>query len=87
MSDVVIYGRPDRVCVKCLATKRWMKRHGIPHRFINVDEDPVAEAHIRALGALAVPVVQVDGGTWWSDHRIPELEKLAVSLDMLGDAA
>lgn len=90
---VTVYGRPDNVCLKCRATKAWLKRHGIPYRFVNVDTDPASEDFIRELGALEVPVVVVLEGTkgdagsmWWAGHRIPKLEELAEML-ALDDAA
>lgn len=82
--SVTVYGRPDRVCLRCKATKEWMKRHGVPYRFVNVDTDPASEAFIRELGALEVPVVVVLDGTkedtgseFWAGHRIPKLQELA----------
>lgn len=80
---VKVFGRPDRSCMKCRATKAWLKRHGIPYQYVNIDADPEADAFVRGLGALEVPVVVwVDGlksedGGWWAGHRITELEKLA----------
>lgn len=84
MVQVRVYGRPDRVCYKCRATKRWLRDHGIEFQYINVDQDTEGEAFIRSLGALEVPVVvwnedskeDKDRG-WWAGHRIPLLEELA----------
>lgn len=82
--SVTVYGRPDRVCLRCKATKEWLKRHGVPYQFVNVDTDPASEALIRELGAMEVPVVVVLDGTkddtgseWWAGHRITKLEELA----------
>lgn len=81
MIQVRVFGRPDRVCMKCRATKAWLKRHGIPHQYINIDADPEADAFVRGLGALEVPVVVWNAGDsgdgWWAGHRIPRLEELA----------
>lgn len=80
---VTVYGRPDRVCMKCRATKAWLKRHGIAFEYVNVDADPASEAFIRELGALEVPVVvwldgsKGDDGDWWAGHSITKLEALA----------
>lgn len=85
--QVRVYGRPDRVCVKCAATKRWLKRHGIPYQYINIDADPEGDAFVRELGALEVPVVVAEEeGLWWSGHRIPKLEELAASLASTDEA-
>ena len=84
MIQVRLYGRPDRVCTKCMATKRWLKRHGIEYQYTNVDEDPEGLAFVHELGALEVPVVVWSDETthgangWWSGHRIPMLEELAL---------
>ncbi len=82
--SVTVFGRPDRVCLRCKATKSWLDRHHIPYRFVNVDTDPASEVMIRELGALEVPVVVVldgckgdDGPVWWAGHRIPKLQELA----------
>lgn len=87
--QVRVYGRPDRVCYKCRATKAWLKRHGIEFQFINIDVDPEGEAFVRGLGAQEVPVVvwNYDSATedsrgWHSGHRIPKLEELR---DILAD--
>lgn len=81
---ITVYGRPDRVCMKCRATKAWMKRHGIPFEYVNIDADPASDAFVRELGALEVPVVVVldgpSGEQWWAGHRIHELEALADAL-------
>jgi len=82
--QVRIFGRPDRVCYKCRATKAWLRRRGIEYQFINVDADPEGMAFVQGLGALEVPVVvwndeTKDGANgWWSGHRIPMLEELAL---------
>jgi glutaredoxin len=81
---VTVFGRPDRVCMKCRATKAWLKRHGIPFEYVNIDADPASDAFVRELGALEVPVVVVLDGPvgeqWWAGHRLTELEKLAEGL-------
>jgi glutaredoxin len=79
-----VYGRPDRVCMKCRATKAWLGRHGIPFRYVNIDTDPASDAFVRELGALEVPVVVVldgpSGEEWWAGHSITKLEALAEGL-------
>lgn len=91
--SVTVYGRPDRVCLRCKATKEWMKRHHILYRFVNVDTDPASEAFIRELGALEVPVVVVLDGTkedtdseWWAGFKVERLRALAERIAD-GDAA
>ena len=90
MIQVRLYGRPDRVCAKCMATKRWLKRHGIEYQYTNVDEDPEGLAFVHELGALEVPVVvwndeTTDGANgWWAGHRIPLLEELALMVAEAG---
>lgn len=80
---VKVYGRPDRACMKCRATKAWLKRHGIPFEYVNIDADPAADEFVRGLGVLEVPVVVwIDGakgeeGGYWSGHSITNLENLA----------
>jgi glutaredoxin len=70
-----------------MATKRWLRRHGVEFQFINVDEDPEGFAFVHDLGALEVPVVVVNPNDkhgdieWWSGHRIPRLEALAKRLE------
>jgi glutaredoxin-like protein NrdH len=87
---ITVYGRPDRVCMKCRATKAWLGRHGIPFRYVNIDTDPASDAFVRELGALEVPVVVwLDGpkgedGGWWSGYREGELKALADRLAPTG---
>lgn len=69
--------------MKCRATKRWLGKHGIPFRYVNIDTDPASDAFVRDLGALEVPVVVwLDGGKgedggWWAGHSVTNLEELA----------
>lgn len=77
--------------MKCRATKRWLKNHGIPFKYVNVDTDAEGYNLVAEIGALEVPVVMVDedgpfGEDWWSGHREPRLEELAEALE-LADAA
>ncbi len=56
---IVVYWRPG--CGFCLALKSRMKRAGVPHRLVNIWDDPDAAARVRALagGNETVPTVVV----------------------------
>ena len=83
--QVVVYGRSDRTCMACRATKRALKRHGVVYEFHNVDTDPDAEAYARALGVLELPVVTWNDGDetggFWSGYRPDEIKRLAPGND------
>lgn len=81
MSEIVVYGRANHLCQRCMVTKMWLSKRGIAYRFVNVDEDAEGEAYVRELGALQVPVVVAgEEGLWWTGHRPDRLEELAEML-------
>lgn len=61
-------------CVKCDATKRRMKRHGIPFETIAAEDaaDLVDEA--KESGATSFPIVLAPDGSWWSDYRVDKID-------------
>lgn len=65
-------------CVQCTGTKRTLDKAGVDYATVNVEEDPVVLAKIKALGFASAPVILVDEGTpeevAWSGNR-PDLIK------------
>jgi glutaredoxin len=54
-----VYVQPG--CSSCLRTKEFLARHGVPHRVVDVMNDPVGMAELRALGLRHVPIVARGG--------------------------
>lgn len=71
-TTITLYTKPN--CVQCDATKRRFAQLGIPHTEIDVTEDAEALAHIKTLGYLQAPVVELPNGRSWSGFR-PDLIK------------
>lgn len=71
----VLYSRPN--CQPCIATKRALDRHGIPHTVVDVTVDLDAAEHVRALGHLTAPVVVTPDGAHWSGYRPDRIAALA----------
>lgn len=77
---VVVYGRPG--CQQCRATTRKLDQLGVPHTYVDVDEDETAAAHVRAYFKPTLPAVEVhqgDGVTRWSGYLPDSLNALAVA--------
>ncbi|WP_304487031.1 glutaredoxin domain-containing protein [Cellulosimicrobium sp. TH-20] len=60
--DVTVYSKPD--CVQCEATKRYLDRHGVEFREVDLLDVPEVADGFRAEGILAAPVVVSPVGTW-----------------------
>ena len=60
MEEVIIYSAPW--CGDCRQAKRFLERHHIPYREINIDEDTrAADAVVRQTGKRAIPQLVVNG--------------------------
>lgn len=71
---VTVYSKPS--CVQCDATKRALGAAGVEHTVVDMSVDATALDHVRALGHMRAPVVEVhpaDGEPiTWSGFR-PDL--------------
>jgi glutaredoxin-like protein NrdH len=72
--SVTLYSQPQ--CFKCDATKRYLDKENIDYQVIDVTQDPSAMQHIKKLGYLMTPVVQVGDKVHWSDFRIELIKKI-----------
>lgn len=72
--QITVYSKPD--CQQCTATARALTKAGVPFRYIDVTEDPVAFARVQELGYSGVPVVEV-GDMHWQGFRPDKLKRLA----------
>jgi len=68
-----VYSKPD--CVQCKMSKRYLDQRGIEYQEVDVTESDEALIHIKELGYLAVPVVEV-GEDHWSGFRPDRLSQL-----------
>lgn len=68
--DVVVYCAPW--CGDCREAKRFLNRHGIPFREINIEEVAgAADEVVRRTGKRAIPQFVVDG-RWVQPYRVGE---------------
>ena len=58
-SEITVYWRPG--CPFCGSLFRQLERHGVPHRRVNIWDDPEAAAVVRGIarGNETVPTVTV----------------------------
>ena len=58
--ELIVYSAPW--CGDCREAKRWLGRHNIAYKEINIEETPgAAEEVIRQTGKRAIPQFVVDG--------------------------
>lgn len=50
---ITVYSKPG--CAYCMAAKQWLDRFEIPHRIVDVTQDPAALAFIKERGHRTVP--------------------------------
>ncbi|WP_019148499.1 glutaredoxin domain-containing protein [Timonella senegalensis] len=61
-TTVTVYSMPN--CHQCEATKNALNKKNIPHKVIDVTENPKSLTHIKGLGYLQAPVVEGPTGHW-----------------------
>ncbi|MGW6376242.1 glutaredoxin domain-containing protein [Rhodococcus sp. NPDC055112] len=75
---VTVYTKPN--CMPCQATKRHLKKLGIPFAEVNLADTPEAADTVRALGYIGAPVVTVDlddGQDHWYGYKPDTIDALA----------
>ena len=57
--EIVVYWRPG--CGFCTGLRQQLDAHHVPHRLVNIWEDPAAAAHVRSVarGNETVPTVTI----------------------------
>lgn len=70
---VTIYGKPG--CIKCKRTTVNAEKLGLEFDYKDITTDPSAEARVRELGYLVLPVVEANG-EHWSDYQPDRLSAL-----------
>lgn len=70
---LTIYGRPG--CERCKVLVKRCQRKGVPYQYVDVEEDPAAAAHLKALGFVTAPVGEY-GEDRWSGVRIDKVDAL-----------
>ncbi len=58
-NGITVYWRPG--CMFCMALRRQLGRHDVPHRLVDIHQDPQAAAFVRSVanGNETVPTVAV----------------------------
>jgi mycoredoxin len=68
-------------CADSLCTRRFLNRHGIPYRLIDVEDDPLAAQRVKDWnqGYLSTPTLDIEGRivTEPSDEELAEILGLA----------
>jgi mycoredoxin len=79
-APVVVYGTPW--CAASQMVRRYLDRKGIPYRFVDLEQDPLAAAQVRwvAGGTVSHPTVSVAGEILVQ----PSLDELEWALDRAG---
>ncbi len=84
--DVLLYSAPW--CPDCRTAKRFLDKHGIPYREIDIQATPgAAEEVIRRTGKRAIPQFVVDG-RWVQPYRPGEgflYEEMSELLDVIDE--
>jgi mycoredoxin len=58
--ELIVYTSPW--CGECREAKRWLARHNIPYREINIDDsDDAAQEVVKNTGKRAIPQFVVNG--------------------------
>jgi len=57
---ITVYTKDE--CVQCDRTKKWLDKHDVSYKTINMDESPADLEAVKALGFLTAPVVIVSTG-------------------------
>lgn len=71
---MVVYVKPS--CVQCTATFRALDSKGLEYEVLDLSEDPVALAEVKALGYLQAPIVITDEDHW-SGFRPDKIDEYA----------
>ncbi len=72
---MVVYVKPS--CVQCTATFRALDSKGLEYEVLDLSEDPVALAEVKALGYLQAPIVITDEDHW-SGFRPDKIDQYAL---------
>ncbi len=64
-----VYSKPN--CPQCVATKKYLTNKNIAFKELDVSNDPGSAEHLKKLGFLSLPVVEI-GDKSWSGFR-PDL--------------
>ena len=68
--DLLVYSAPW--CCDCHTAKRFLEKHGIPYKEVNIDKTPgAAEEIIRRTGKRAIPQFVLNG-QWVQPYRAGE---------------
>lgn len=80
VAHVVVYG--TNWCAATQTVRRYLDRHGVPYRYVDIEENPDAAARLRWMtgGYLSHPTVSVAGEVLVE----PSLHELESALSRVG---
>jgi glutaredoxin len=68
-------------CPDCTRLKALLSRERIPHRLVDIEDDPAAaDRLVRETGKRAIPYILVDGAVWVRGYHTELPERLNPSL-------
>ncbi|HWZ43491.1 MAG TPA: glutaredoxin family protein [Candidatus Saccharimonadales bacterium] len=66
--ELIVYSAPW--CGDCREAKRWLARHSIPYREINIEDSPEAAGEVvKNTGKRSIPQFVIDGK--WVQPYVP----------------
>jgi glutaredoxin len=85
--DPVPLGVPDQLtmygadwCGDCRRAKRHLDAAGVAYRWVDLTQDPVTKATLKAAGLPAIPVIATTDGRILMEPSNRELDELVASL-------
>lgn len=77
MNEITVYSQP--ACVQCIATYRKLDALELDYTVVNLEGDPDALEHVKALGYLRAPVI-IAGDEHWSGYRPDKIDAIAARI-------
>ncbi|MDO4665537.1 MAG: glutaredoxin-like protein NrdH [Actinomycetaceae bacterium] len=78
---VTVFSKP--MCVQCDATKRALKRKGVPFSEVDLTKDADALEQVKSLGYVQAPVVMA-GQDHWSGYRPDKIKAVVAAMGQVG---
>lgn len=70
-----VYGKPG--CMQCKFTVKELARLDIPHEYIDITVNPMAEETVKEMGFTSLPVV-VTNNDKWSGFKVDKIRSLTI---------
>lgn len=75
-NEVKVYGRPG--CVQCEYTVKALTKNDVPHIYLDINENQVANEEVKNLATgTALPLVVAPNGEQWQGFSPDKIKRLA----------